>query len=133
MVRFVRFSYYKIANRTAPCGAVQCTITCGVVRLCHFTGDFGAIFTICTVYAVWWTPLNVIVFKWIILTFSKWPQSCYYMLNHVYWKNKKSTTASKSIININTDNKKYKNIFFLKAYNYIVFVSIGHQFFLLNF
>ena len=24
MVRFVRFSYYKTANRTAPCGVVQC-------------------------------------------------------------------------------------------------------------
>ena len=24
MVRFVRFSYYKTANRTAPCGVVRC-------------------------------------------------------------------------------------------------------------
>ena len=29
------------------CGAVQCTITCGAVRLYHFAGSFGA------VYAVW--------------------------------------------------------------------------------
>ena len=27
--------------------AVWCTITCSAVRLCHFTGGFGA------VYAVW--------------------------------------------------------------------------------
>ena len=35
-MRFVRFSYYKIANRIAPCGAVRCTITCGAVR-CGYT------------------------------------------------------------------------------------------------
>ena len=64
-------------------------------------------------------------------SFSKSPQSCYYMLNHVYWKNKKSTTASKSIINVNTDNKNIKIYFFLKAYNYIV--SIRHQFFSFKF
>ena len=45
-VQFVRFSYYKTANRTAPCGAV---------RLCHFAGGFGAVFA---VYAVWWTPIH---------------------------------------------------------------------------
>ena len=38
-VRFVRFSYYKIANCTAPCGVVRCNITCGAVRLCHFAGS----------------------------------------------------------------------------------------------
>ena len=57
-VQFMRFSYYKTANRTAPCdvercGAVQCTITCGAVWLCHFAGGFGMIFTVCAVYAVW--------------------------------------------------------------------------------
>ena len=50
MVRFVRFSYYKTANHIAPCGVVQCNITCGAVRLCHFVGGFGVIFA---VYAVW--------------------------------------------------------------------------------
>ena len=25
MVRFVQFSYYKTANRTAPCGAMRCS------------------------------------------------------------------------------------------------------------
>ena len=52
-MQFVRFSYYKTANHTAPCGVVQCTITCGAVRLCHFAGGFGAIFVVCAVYAVW--------------------------------------------------------------------------------
>ena len=46
---FVQFSYYKTANRTASCGVVRYNITCGVVRLCHFTGGFGAVFA---VYAV---------------------------------------------------------------------------------
>ena len=49
MMRFVQFSYYKTANRTMPCGVVWC----GAVRLCHFTDDFGAIFMVCAVYAVW--------------------------------------------------------------------------------
>ena len=35
------------------CGAVQCTITCGAVRLCHFTYSISAIFTVCVVYTVW--------------------------------------------------------------------------------
>ena len=30
-VRFVRFSYYKTANCTVPCGVVRCNITCAVV------------------------------------------------------------------------------------------------------
>ena len=33
--------------------AVRCTITCSAVRLCHFAGDFGAVFAVCVVYAVW--------------------------------------------------------------------------------
>ena len=54
----VRFSYYKTANCTASCsvvrcGAVRCTITCGVIRLYHFTDNFSAIFMICAVYATW--------------------------------------------------------------------------------
>ena len=42
-MRFVRFSYYKTANRIAPYGVVRCNITYGAVRLCHFAGDFGAV------------------------------------------------------------------------------------------
>ena len=34
------------------CGAVHCYLWCGAVRLCHFVGDFGVIFTVCAVYAV---------------------------------------------------------------------------------
>ena len=43
---FVQFSYYKTANCIAPCGAVQC----GFVHLCHFAGDFGAVFAVCVVW-----------------------------------------------------------------------------------
>ena len=42
---------------TMWCGAVRCTITCGAVWLCHFADDFGVIFAICAVYAIWWTLL----------------------------------------------------------------------------
>ena len=49
----VWFSYYKTANCTVSCGVVRCTVTCSVMWLCHFTGDFSAIF------AIWWTPLLV--------------------------------------------------------------------------
>ena len=35
------------------CGAVQCTITCGAVRLCHFACSISAVFTVCVVYTVW--------------------------------------------------------------------------------
>ena len=51
-VWFVRFSYYKTANRTAPCDVVRCcgamryTITCGAIQLCHFTGSFSAVFAV---------------------------------------------------------------------------------------
>ena len=49
---FVRFSYYKTANRIAPCGVVRCgalllTVRCGYAIL-------QAVFA---VYTVWWTPL----------------------------------------------------------------------------
>ena len=38
MVRFVRFFYYKTANRTAPCGVVRCgalllAVQCGYAIL----------------------------------------------------------------------------------------------------
>ena len=55
----VRCSFIIIKLQTALphavwCGAVQCgAVQCGAVRLCHFMGGFGAIFTICAVYAVW--------------------------------------------------------------------------------
>ena len=55
----MRFSYYKTANHIAPCGVVQCGTILLAVRLCHFVGGFGAIFAVCAVYAVWWTPLHV--------------------------------------------------------------------------
>ena len=32
-MRFVRFSYYKTANCTAPCGAVHCYLRCGYAIL----------------------------------------------------------------------------------------------------
>ena len=48
-MRFVRFSYYKTANCTTPCGVVRC----GAVLLCHFVGGFGAVFAVCVVYAVY--------------------------------------------------------------------------------
>ena len=41
-MRFVRFSYYKIANRTIPCGAVRC----GVLLLAVWYG-----------YAILWAVL----------------------------------------------------------------------------
>ena len=50
VVRFVQFSYYKTANRTAPCGVVQCDALLLAVRLWHFVGGFGAV---CAVYTVW--------------------------------------------------------------------------------
>ena len=66
VVRFMQFSYYKTANRTTPCSAVRYTITCDVVRLCHFAGGFVAIFIVCAIYAVWWTPLlTIIVHRWV--------------------------------------------------------------------
>ena len=33
-------------------------VWCGAGRLCHFAGDFGAVFVVCAVYAIWWTPLH---------------------------------------------------------------------------
>ena len=37
VVRFVQFSYYKTANRTAPCDVVQCGALLLVVQ-CGFCG-----------------------------------------------------------------------------------------------
>ena len=51
----MRLSYYKTANRTAPCNVVWCGALLLAVWLCHFVGGFGAV---CAVYAVWWTPLT---------------------------------------------------------------------------
>ena len=47
------FSYYKTAKRTTPCSVVQCSIILLAVRLYHFTDGFGAVFSVCVVYAVW--------------------------------------------------------------------------------
>ena len=41
--------FFIIKLQTALYHAVRCTITSGAVRLCHFTGDFGAVYA---VYAV---------------------------------------------------------------------------------
>ena len=49
-VRFMQFFYYKIVNYTTPCGAVQCIVTCSAIRLCHFAGNFSAIFTVCAAW-----------------------------------------------------------------------------------
>ena len=43
---------------------MQCTITCGAVRLCHFVGDFAAVFAVCV---VWWTPLLLIVWHVVLM------------------------------------------------------------------
>ena len=51
-VQFLWFSYYKTANRTAPCGMMRSNITCSAVRLCHFTDGFDAVFVVCAVYTV---------------------------------------------------------------------------------
>ena len=42
VVRFVRFSYYKTANRTAPCGVVHYYLRYGAVMLFYrrFWCDF---------------------------------------------------------------------------------------------
>ena len=29
-------------------------------QLCHFASDFGVIFVVCEVFAVWWTPIGVL-------------------------------------------------------------------------
>ena len=53
LVCTVFLSQNRKSHCTMRCGAVRCKITCGVVRLCHFAGGFGAVFTVCAVYAVW--------------------------------------------------------------------------------
>ena len=50
----VRCGFIIIKLQTALPHAVRCSaVQYGAVRLCHFMGGFGAIFTICAVYAVW--------------------------------------------------------------------------------
>ena len=50
----VRCSFIIIKLQTALPHAVWCgAVQCGAMRLCHFMDGFGAIFTICAVYAVW--------------------------------------------------------------------------------
>ena len=41
-MRFVLFSYYKTANRTAPCGAVHYYLRCSAVM--PFCGRFWCVF-----------------------------------------------------------------------------------------
>ena len=47
------FGFLIIKPQTALHHAVWCTITCGTVRLCYFASDFGAVFAVCAIYAVW--------------------------------------------------------------------------------
>ena len=61
-MRFVWFSYYKTANRTIPCGAVRCTVTCGAVQLCHFASGFCGL-------------LNTPKFNHLSLAHKKWKLS----------------------------------------------------------
>jgi len=41
--------------------AVRCNVTCDAVRLWYFASGFGAIFAVCVVCAVWWTPLSITI------------------------------------------------------------------------
>ena len=38
------------------------TVWCDTVQSYHFTDGFDTIFTICAVYAIWWTILFIINF-----------------------------------------------------------------------
>ena len=49
-MRYGLCSFYIIKPQTALHHAMQCTITCGAVRLCHFVGDFAAVFAVCAVW-----------------------------------------------------------------------------------
>ena len=46
-VQFVRFSYYKTANRTAPCGVVRCGVILLAVRC-----SYAILRAVFAVYAV---------------------------------------------------------------------------------
>ena len=57
MVQFVRFSYYKIANRTAPCGVVRCSaillaVRCSAILLAVRCG-YAILWAVFVIYAVW--------------------------------------------------------------------------------
>ena len=73
----MRFSYYKIANRTAPYGVMHCYLQCDTMRSYHFMDNFNAVFTICIVYMVWWTSKSLQ--KWsldpLLYTVCNWSRS----------------------------------------------------------
>ena len=48
MVQFVRFSYYKTANRTAPCSVVRCSAILLAVRC-----GYAILRAVFVIYAVW--------------------------------------------------------------------------------
>ena len=50
-MRYGFCGFFTIKPQTALHHAMRYIVTCGMMQLCHFAGDFGA------VYAVWWTPL----------------------------------------------------------------------------
>ena len=52
-MRCTLYSFLIIKPQTALHHAMRCIITYSAVRLCYFAGGFGAIFTVCAVYAVW--------------------------------------------------------------------------------
>ena len=62
-VQFVRFSYYKTANRTAPCGVVRCGAILLAVQC-----SYAILRAVFATYAVLLTPLH----KWVyfILRYS---------------------------------------------------------------
>ena len=68
VVRCSLYSFLIIKSQITLHHVVRCTITCSVVRLCHFAGSFGAVFAVRAVYTVLWTPLLatylVLKFKW---------------------------------------------------------------------
>ena len=45
----MQYSFLIIKSQTVLHHTVRCTVTCGLVQLCHFAGDFGVVFMI---YAV---------------------------------------------------------------------------------
>ena len=58
-MRFVRFSYYKTANRTAPCGVVRCGALLLAVR-CGY-----AILRVVLLWFVWFMRFDEHPYKYI--------------------------------------------------------------------
>ena len=49
-MRYSLYGFLIIKPQIALHHAVQCIVTYGIVRLCHFAGGFGAIFVVCAVW-----------------------------------------------------------------------------------